>query len=278
MAIAMTRTQHKSPLSAYAFTAMVTATALLWVTVPAPVFGQGVWAEPACGMEPVCGAEPVRGLEPRCGAEPACGCGSSHGGELLGCEKGLLSQSRLSQVGPIYVALDTVAGGIQRLLSHRCPAQKSTRGCCECSTCSRSLTQSRRTYSNHQPILMSPPSSLPPAPHIHAAPQVAPQAAPPPPLDEQRTTIRHNAPQPLTTPPVPKPRPLRDAEPSRPGRAFDELTDPFKDDSASHTARRGQSILQATFARNDSARSQSDSQSRSQSEQEADDYRDYFRD
>lgn len=210
------------------------------------------------------------GAEPMCGAEQAWGCGSAGSGELLGREEGLLSRNRVPKNGPIYAALDTVAGGIQRLVTHRCPARKSGQMNCPCSTCSHSMSTSGPIYSSHPSF----PTVAPQAPHVRrsrAATQVetVPKATSPA-TSGPRTSIRDDAPKTLTTPPLPKPRPLHDGSSSRPGAVFDELTDPFQDDSASHTARQPQSILQAAFARSDA--------SRSQSEQDADDYSEYFRD
>jgi len=51
--------------------------------------------------------------------------------------------------------------------------------------------------------------------------------------------------------PQPSRLPRSDFESNQPGRVFDELSDPFEDDSADSMATRKKSILQATFARDD---------------------------
>lgn len=78
----------------------------------------GCGLEPACGIEPGCGIEPNCGIEPGCGLEPACGfepnCGC--GGPACGSKKGLLGRAFSLKNNPIYRTLDTVAGGIEKVL------------------------------------------------------------------------------------------------------------------------------------------------------------------
>jgi hypothetical protein len=81
-----------------------------------------------------------------------------------------------------------------------------------------------------------------------------------------KTTIRRDPPA------LPQPRPLRDAQPQQPGRVFDELKNPFEDDSAKRSSRRKTSILQTTFDQMDAEELAPISATSSE-----DEYDDYFR-
>ncbi len=286
--------------------ALCVTTAILSGSLVTSAQAQGVWAEPACGTEPVCGAEPTCRLEPLCGAEPACGCENAvcgcepvcgaepacglepscgfeaDCGELLGCEKGLLARRSCLAGTPIHGVLDTVACGVEKLVMLRPQSLKVSRRTCHCSSCSASIGHSIETYVDSEPIMLAPQSpsvmhthshpapTLSPAPRMQTAPrlQTAPRSTTPTPLVDTppKTTIRRDPPA------LPQPRPLRDAQPQRPGRVFDELTNPFEDDSAKSTSRRQASILRTTFDHEDAeelapiAATDND-----------DDYDDYFR-
>ncbi|EMI41492.1 hypothetical protein RRSWK_06087 [Rhodopirellula sp. SWK7] len=169
--------------------------------------------------------------------------------------------------------LDKVAGGIEKLVTHRCSMPRRAKPDCQCATCSHTVGHMSETYIEQEPMLISPmQETVQPVPHVHpAAPVMPAQPAP-------RTTIRRDMPNPPTLP-------LPSNNFDRPGRAFDELNDPFEDDSASHTAQGPRGILQATFAQGDTeTHSHADSLGDSgsarrpeQAQQQVDVYADYFR-
>jgi hypothetical protein len=78
-------------------------------------------------------------------------------------------------------------------------------------------------------------STLPPAPSL---PDPIRDPAPP------TTTIRRTSPKMVPTPPPTRAEPRRE----RPGRLFDQLNNPFDDDSASRTARRPLKIQRTNFS------------------------------
>lgn len=219
-------------------------------------------AEPACGCELECACEPARGFEPACGLEPACGCELSSGCNEDG-ERGLLSNGGRHKAGPIFHVLDTVACGLEKLATHRILAHHCTKQACHCGHCS---SASHKTASSHrhdptmshqhthcepmplsppeQRVHMSQPTQTQPTPMGSALP---PTPSLPEPIRDPgapKTTIRRTDPL-----PIPTPSPQGDLNRrGRPGSLFDQMTNPFDDDSASRTARRPARIQRTTFA------------------------------
>lgn len=250
---------------------------------------QGVWEEPSCGVEalvaveascgveatcgcesvcgcrhapfgePQCGAEPELMVEPQCGVEPRCGSGS------CGCqdrERGLLSHDFVPR-GLLYHSFAKVASGLEAIATYR-PAGHRTRsktGQCACGECSAAYGQ------------VSHSSRVP---QSGRAQSLAPTHEPPLPTPRQ-TTIQRN-------PPMQRPVPAKIDPSDRPGSTFDELNDPFQDDSAGPTATRAPSIRRATYASSHSTASTDSTASRTAGStdtsgvSEADrQYADYFR-
>ncbi|EMI57805.1 calpain [Rhodopirellula sallentina SM41] len=190
----------------------------------------------------------------------ASGCG-----EMLGPEKGLLASAKWQKAGRLFGVFDSVAGGIEKMVSHRCSLPRGSKKECQCSSCSHSMIYATESYGSQEPILISPAQeSIQPVPHVESSTRGVPTQAVP------RTTIRRTVPEPPT---LPLPTRSNDLDLDRPGRTFDELNNPFEDDSASHMARGQRGILQATFAQGEADRSQQ----REQSQQDVDEYADYFR-
>ncbi|MEP0062861.1 crotonobetainyl-CoA--carnitine CoA-transferase [Rhodopirellula bahusiensis] len=233
--------------------------------------------EPECGAEPLCGVQPFFASEPSCGFDVACGCESVG---CSGCSKpdsgGFLGRHKVQKCNPIYQTLDLAACGVERVFevgAFLVHGKRCHRGCeSECQTCSHCESSAGamyghevRAYGHHQviaaPVVMEsrgmPPTSsqsvtevTPYAqrkPSMQGIPTPAPQHRNVPLTDGPKTTIRKSAPG---LPSIPKPVPA-EAAPSRnsKGRAgslFDEMRNPFEDDSANLSKRRVQ-VRQTSF-------------------------------
>ena len=188
---------------------------------------------------------------------PQCGCSD-------GCEGGH---------GPIYKALDTVAGGIEKLLflglKHRSSCDEmACDGGCDAMSMSEMMMYEDSSIPSHMapPVRMSPMTSHPPMPqHSHPQPMSSQHmSAPPtiqhsdPALPPTAAPLRMSKPQmtsiPEQTPSIPRPMPrpmplpLRDDDATGSGvmpldrsegdSLFDSLQDPFRDDAAQLNAPR----------------------------------------
>ncbi len=171
-----------------------------------------------------------------------CGCSD-------GCEGGH---------GPVYMALDTVAGGIEKLLflgmKHRshCDQTACDDGC-DAMSMSEMMMYEESGFPTEMapPVRMSPMTSHPPMPnqmmpsqrmltpsHVHSEPTLPPSPAPLKMSKPQMTAI------PRSEAAIPSPMPLQLPEGDATGSGvlpldrsegdslFDSLQDPFRDDSA----------------------------------------------
>ncbi|WP_236625418.1 crotonobetainyl-CoA--carnitine CoA-transferase [Rhodopirellula baltica] len=231
----------------------------------------GCETECSCGVEPECGAEPLRGVAPFFASEPNCGFDVTCGCESAGCSScskpdsgGFLGRHKVQKCNPIYQTLDLAACGVERVfevgafLVHgkRCHRGCES-GCQTCSHCESSAgamhSHEVHSYGHHQvieaPIVMesrgiphmSSPSVNEMTPYVQRKPSVQgiPTPAPQPLTDGPKTTIRKSNPG---LPAIPKPVPAEATQnrnsKGRAGSLFDEMRNPFEDDSASLSKRR----------------------------------------
>lgn len=257
--------------------------------------------EPSCGFEPTCGFESSCGFEPSCGWEPACGIEADCGCDACSpiavssdCEKGLLTRNWLPKNGPLFHVLDTVAGGLEKVATHRLVGYRTARSpaakSCSCSHCGNHVETMHDLHSHdhgHAEVIefTAPDAHR----HPHSSPAVQATPLPPTPVipsplhevESPKTTIRRTVPL-----PIPTPAPAQEGSSrGRAGSTFDRLIDPFEDDSASRTATRNPQVRQTTFTEDSPSRitrsrnavPRSPAESSRQNRTEADDFSDYFR-
>ncbi|WDQ19331.1 crotonobetainyl-CoA--carnitine CoA-transferase [Rhodopirellula sp. P2] len=267
-------------------------------------------------VEPVCGAEPVCGVEPFFASEPSCGSGVTCGCETAGCSScrkadsgGFLGRHQVQKCNPIYQTLDLAACSVERVLEvganlvcgpHRHRGCES--GCQTCSHCESSMggigAHEMHSYGHHTVIeapVVIDSHSRPYAsnstvtevtpyvqhqPSVQAIPTPAPQLQRTPLTDGPKTTIRKSA---NGLPAIPKPVPTQSSptrgSKERAGSLFDEMRNPFEDDSA-RVSRRRVNVRQTSFegGEPESVRRISRPIRKAATQpSEADDFADYFR-
>ncbi|MEM9368885.1 MAG: hypothetical protein AAGD07_23070 [Planctomycetota bacterium] len=290
-------TPHRLDVRPASIIALLAATFVLGTRVFAADCGCD---QPVCGCEePICGCEST--VE-NCDTMPACDCACSTCDGPCEPSGGLLTKIRLPKSAPLFHAMDSIAGGLERVFEHkRCDS-----GCdmgCDCG--------GQDVVVHAQPVPMQltpippttlPMGSVPPAPPTVAMPSLnEPSGAMPPaksgfPNDARQPFVDPVAPPtpdaldmplrdpaPLNNPPAeappaftPEPMPIPEPMPEPipaprpvepPGSMFDRLSNPFEDDSAYQAPRR--SVLPASFDRRQ--------KSRGQENLHADEFDDYFR-
>ncbi len=191
---------------------------------------------------------PVTAGAPQCGCSEGCdgGCGSGH--------------------GPIYQTLDTVAGGIEKLLFFSLKHRGRSGGCddmscddgCDAMTMGDMMMYEDAGLPTHVHAVPSlPPQSMPsrvipsvPAPRLASPAMGSPRTAPPV-SPSAPTVVSQPHLAPVRQPAVNFPQPVRSSDgddatgsglpPERGGddSLFDNLQDPFRDDSAQLNAPSG---------------------------------------
>ncbi len=190
---------------------------------------------------------------------PSCGCADECDG---GCGR---------EHGPIYKTLDTVAGGIEKLLffslKHRvgggCDEMACDDGCDAMTMADMMMYEETHVPMGMAPPVLMQPSVAHPSPtspgHVHAEPSLPPQSPPrqimrsvpapstysPAPARMSQPTLTPMMP-PASRTPVPMPLPEGDEamgsglplDRGNDDSLFDNLQDPFRDDSAQLNAPR----------------------------------------
>ncbi len=228
--------------------------------------GTSCSAETSCGAEVTCGAEhafgaKVSGCEGPCQHRSTCGCGSSNWGELLAPEEGLLANARIPHCGLIHGSLETFACGLRKIATLHPHARRVSRSTCGCASCQHHAPAHHK-ISHSTSCGTCQPTMASGMPTVSAESSSASQY---PTLDEH-----DSAAPPSSSEETPGAKTQR----SQPGDTFDQLSDPFEDDSASNVASGRAAIMQTTFANEVSASSHRPTKAAPHHDS---DYTDYYR-
>lgn len=267
---------------------------LMFPSLRARLAGCGCEVEPECGAEPLCGVEPFFAAEPSCGLDVSCGCEISTASACNKCDSGgFLTRHRVQKCNPIYQTLDLAAGGVEGVLKagsyllcgtprERARQQACKTGCQTCNHCSAAATHVHAAHGNQStfesPVVEQHMTPRPMTPTVQSIPTPAPNVTPL--MDPPQTTIHKTSPGlPVVPTPAPATGTRGGSSSGRAGSLFDEMRNPFEDDSASLSSRRS-SVRQTSFENGELQpvrRTPTPVRRAATKPTEVDDYADYFR-